>query len=75
MYKDHKAHDLRDLLSLARLLRDFADHHDGDASHDQFLSTAEALEAQAHIMADTPDLNLTGLFPDRSLYAPVNRLI
>ena len=71
----YKAHELRDLLSLAGLLRDFADHHLGDASRDQFVSTAEALEARAHALADMPEVNLAALPRNMSLYAPVNRLV
>jgi hypothetical protein len=73
MYKS--AEDLRDLLSLARLLRDFADHHGGDVSRDSFVSTAEALEARVHFLADTPEVDLAILPRDMPLYAPVNRLV
>ncbi len=49
---------LRDLLSLARMLRSFAEEHVHDNCHALFLSTAVALEARARFIATS--IMLTG---------------
>ena len=69
----YAVHDLRDLLSLARLLRGFAEEHAHDNNHDLFLNTAVALEARARFMATTN--NATGLERDTAIHAPVNLVI
>jgi len=45
------AQNLRDLLALARLLRDFAQRHPRDQNYGLFLSSATALEAHAHMVS------------------------
>lgn len=65
--------DLRELLSLARLLRRFAETHEGDNCHALFLDTAVALEARAQFLATANDL--PGLERHTSLHAPVNMLV
>ena len=69
------AHNLRDLLSLARMLRRFAEQHQYDANRDLFLATAMALEARAHFLATTPNGEPAGLKLDLALHAPVNQLV
>ena len=69
----YAVHDLRDLLSLARMLRGFSEEHAHDNNHDLFLNTAVALEARAHFMATTD--NLMGLERDTAIHAPVNLLV
>jgi len=69
------AQNLRDLLSLARLLRRFAEQHNYDANRELFLSTAIALEARAHFLAEAPDGKPVGLERDSALHAPVNQLV
>jgi hypothetical protein len=65
--------DLRDLLSLARLLRRFAEERHHDHGGDVFLNTAVALEARAHYLATTNDV--CGLEQDTALHAPVNMMV
>jgi hypothetical protein len=69
------AHNLRDLLSLARMLRRFAEQHQYDANRDLFLATAVALEARAHFLAAAPNGETVGLNQDLALHAPVNQLV
>ena len=69
------AQNLRDLLSLARLLRRFAEQHTYDANQELFLSTAIALEARAHFLAEAPDGQPIGLERDSALHARVNQLV
>ena len=64
---------LRDLLSLARLLRGFAEEHVNDNYHAVFLSTAVALEARAHFLATREHVG--GLEHDTAIHAPVNMLV
>ena len=68
----YAAQNLRDLLALARLLRDFAQRHPRDKNNGQFLSSATALEAHAYMVftaAQGGDLKR-----DAALHAPVNLL-
>lgn len=65
-------HDMRDLLSLAKVLRRFAEEHANDNYHDRFISTAMELEARAHSVAAG---HAPGLGRELALYAPVNRLV
>ena len=69
------AQNLRDLLSLARMLRRFAEQHHYDANRDLFLATAMALESRAHFLANTIDAEPVGLERDMALHAPVNQLV
>jgi hypothetical protein len=69
------AHNLRDILSLARLLRRFAQEHHYDANHVLFLATAVALEGRAHLLATSPDGEPARLEYDLVLHAPVNQLV
>jgi hypothetical protein len=69
------AKNLRDLLSLARMLRRFAEQHHYDANRDLFLATAMALESRAHLLAASPDGESAGLERDLALHAPVNQLV
>jgi hypothetical protein len=69
------AQNLRDLLSLARLLRRFAEQHNYDANRELFLTTAVALEARAHFLAAAPNGEAVGLEQDVALHAPVNQLV
>ena len=64
---------LRDLLSLAHMLRGFAEEHINDNYHAVFLSTAVALEARARFIA-TAD-HVEGLEHDTAIHAPVNMLV
>jgi hypothetical protein len=66
------AQNLRDLLSLARLLRRFAEQHAQDNHHDLFLSTAVALEARAHMIADAQPVTASSMDRDAALHAPVD---
>jgi hypothetical protein len=67
--------NLRDLLSLARLLRRFAEQHSYDANRELFLATAAALETRAHFLAIAPDGEPAALERDIALHAPVNQLV
>lgn len=67
------AQNLRDLLSLARMLRRFAQHHEYDPNRTLFLAAATALEARAHAIATLP--GGAALERDAALHAPVNRLV
>ena len=67
----HAAQNLRDLLALARLLRDFARRHQRDRNYGLFVSSATALEANAS-MAAAQDGDLKR---GAALHAPVNLLI
>ena len=69
------AQNLRDLLSLARRLRRFAEQHHYDANRDLFLATAMALEAKAHLVATSPDGEPAPPERDMALHAPVNQLV
>jgi hypothetical protein len=69
----YAVHDLRELLSVARMLRGFAEEHAYDNNHDLFLSTAVALEARAHFMATT--IHMDTLESDTAIHAPVNMLV
>ena len=68
------AQNLRDLLSLARMLRRFAQDHAYDPNRTLFLAAATALEARAHAIATLPG-GETALQRDAALHAPVNRLV
>lgn len=65
------AQNLRDILSLARMLRGLAGGHANDPTHDEFLATAAELEARAHFLAtgETAPLNQVR---DAALHAPVD---
>jgi hypothetical protein len=69
------AQNMRDLLSLARMLRRFAEQHQYDSRRNLFLVTAAALEARAHALAAAPDGNAGPQERDGALHAPVNRVI
>ena len=66
---------LRELMSLARLLRTFAEKHRYDPNHELFVATALALEARAHFLAATPQGTPMDMDRDMALHAPVNRLV
>jgi hypothetical protein len=70
---DYDVHDLRELISLARMLRGFADEHAHDNNHALFLGTAVALEERAHFIATTehPD----ELEHDTAIHAPVDLVV
>jgi hypothetical protein len=72
----HAAESLRELLSLARLLRRFAQEQTQDNHHILFITTAIALEARAQLLAtaiETPAP--VDLARDQALHAPVNCLV
>jgi hypothetical protein len=69
------AQNLRDLLSLARMLRRFALERSHDNHHVLFVSTAMALEARAHTLATTPQAAAMDLECAGALHAPVDRLV
>lgn len=69
------ARNLRELLSLARMLRGFAEQHRYNSNRELFLATAMALEARAHFLATTPNGETAGLELDVALHAPVNQLV
>jgi hypothetical protein len=71
----YAAENLRDLLSLARLLRRFAEQHTQDNRHDLFLSAAVALEARAHMIATAQNIESHARERDVALHAPVNCLV
>ena len=70
------AENLRDLLSLARMLRRFAAEQTYDNHNVLFISTAIALEARAHVLASSLDIPATPE-PERddALHAPVDCLV
>jgi hypothetical protein len=70
---EHAAHDLRELLSLAHILRSFAEDHAHDNCHDLFLNTAVMLEQRARFIATAGDAD--GLEHDISLHAPINMMV
>jgi hypothetical protein len=67
--------NLRDLLSLARMLRRFAIERSHDNHHVLFISAAMALEAHAHALATTPQAAAMELERANALHAPVDRLV
>jgi len=70
------AENLRELLSLARLLRRFAKEQTQDNHQVLFVSTAMALEARAQLLATAiaaPDP--ADLGRDQALHAPVDCLV
>ena len=69
------AQNLRDMLSLARMLRRFAHQPSHDNHHVLFISTAMSLEARAHYLAANNGLPPADLERDTALHAPVNRLV
>jgi len=69
------AQNLRELLSLARMLRRFADEHKYDVNRELFFATAAALEARASFIATAPDGETVALERDIALHAPVNQLV
>ena len=69
----YAVHDMRDLLSLARMLRSFAEEHAHDNYHALFFDTAVALEARAHFMAHSS--RPKGLEQDMALHAPINMTV
>jgi hypothetical protein len=69
------AQNLRDLLSLARMLRRFAIERSHDNHHVLFISAAMALEARAHALATTPQAAAMELERANALHAPVDRLV
>ena len=70
---ENAAHDLRELLSLARILRGFAEEHVHDNNHTLFLSTAVALEERAHFIANTEYAG--DLEHDTAIHAPVDVMV
>ena len=64
--------NLRDLLSLARMLRRFAEEHTYDNHRALFIATAIALEDRAHMIADAQDITVASSERDKALHAPVN---
>jgi hypothetical protein len=71
----YPAQNLRELMSLARMLREFAHAHADENRHDLFLSAAVELEARAHLIATTNDVADKDLLRDSALHAPVNCLV
>ena len=72
----HAAESLRELLSLARMLRRFALEQTQDNHHVLFISTAIALEARAHLLAESVDAPaLVDVERDNALHAPVNCVV
>ena len=69
----YAAHNLRDLMALARMLRDFARRHPRDKNCGLFVSSATALEAHAHIASTAAQGG--DLKRDAALHAPVNVLV
>ena len=70
------AENLRELLSLARLLRRFAQEQTQDNHRLLFVSTAMALEARARLMAEAIEAPaLLDMARDQALHAPVNCLV
>jgi hypothetical protein len=67
------ADNLRDLLSLARMLRRFAQENTDDSHQALFLSTAIALESRAALLAGAGNaLSSVDLMRDQALHAPVD---
>jgi hypothetical protein len=72
----HAAENLRELLSLARLLRRFAQEQTRDNHQLLFVSTAVALEARAQLLATAIEApGPVDLVRDQALHAPVNCLV
>jgi len=70
------AENLRELLSLARLLRRFAQEKTQDNHRVLFVSTAKALEARARLMAEAIEAPApVDPVRDQALHAPVNCLV
>ena len=69
----YAAQNLRDILALARLLRDFARRHPHDKNYGLFLSSATALEAHAHMVSTAAQGG--DIKRGAALHAPVNVLI
>jgi hypothetical protein len=69
----HAAESLRELLSLARLLRRFAQEQTHDNHHVLFITTAIALEARAQLLAAAIEAPApVDPVRDQALHAPVN---
>jgi hypothetical protein len=70
------AENLRDLLSLARMLRRFAEERTRDNHHALFLATAVALEDRAHILATAAEAPApVDVKRDYALHVPINCLV
>jgi hypothetical protein len=69
------AENLRELLSLARLLRRFAQEQTQDNHQALFVSTAMALEARARLLATIAAPAPVDPVRDQALHAPVNCLV
>ena len=70
------AENLRELLSLARLLRRFAQEQTQDNHRVLFVATATALEARARLMATAIEAPVpVDSVRDQALHAPVNCLV
>ena len=70
------AENLRELLSLARMLRRFAQEQTHDNHHVLFTSTAIALEARAQLMAAAVEVPApVDRIQDQMLHAPVDCLV
>jgi hypothetical protein len=70
------AENLRELLSLARLLRRFAQEQTQDNHRLLFVSTAMALEARARLMAEAVEAPAPlDMARDQAMHAPVNCLV
>jgi hypothetical protein len=69
------AQNLRDLLSLAGMLRRFALEQTHDNHHVLFISTAMVLEARAHGLATRPQAAAMDMERDNALHVPVDRLV
>ena len=67
--------DLRDYLSLARMLRRFADSHPADANQDLFVAAATALEGRARLLADHEPVPREELARDIALHAAINLVV
>ena len=67
--------NLRDVLSLAKLLRRVAERHIHDRFYDQFLSTASELEERANVFARTNQPFAADLEREVVLHAPINLVI
>lgn len=68
-------HNIRELLSLARLLRHFALQYHYDINRELFLASALALEARARLLANSPDTDPQSLEHELVLHAPVDQLV
>jgi hypothetical protein len=67
--------NLRDILALARRLRDLARGYTHDRVQGQLLTAAAELEARAQFLATDKDTSPVNIKRDTALHAPVDLLI